>query len=83
MELVRRLAAAERVCVMFGWAPAQDYSSDRVAALTELWMQWARIPGVDLSRTAHPELAAAEKPLAEQRRATRDAILRKLRGESA
>lgn len=77
-ELEQRLAVAEDVCLMFGWSAAPDYTRDRSAAAVELWMRWARLPGVSTNPVHHPELVGAEASLAAQRRATRDDVLTKL-----
>jgi len=82
VELEQRLAVAEDVCLMHGWSAVPDYASDRSCAATELWMRWARLPGVSTDPQDHPELVGAEASLAAQRRATREATLRKLRDES-
>jgi hypothetical protein len=68
-ELEQRLAAAEDVCLMVGWTP--DTGSDRSCAATELWMRWARLPGVSTHPRDHPELVGSEASLAARRRATR------------
>jgi hypothetical protein len=38
-ELRARLAAAERVCVLFGWTCAAG-NSDRDKAVTQAWQEW-------------------------------------------
>jgi len=82
VELEQRLAVAEDVCLMFGWSPIGDVSSDRNCAATELWQRWARLPGVSIDRQDHPELVGAEASLVARRRATRETVLRKLAGDS-
>jgi hypothetical protein len=77
-ELQQRLAAAEDVCLMAGWTAGTDWASDRSCATTELWMRWARLPGVSTDPQDHPELVGAEASLAAQRRATRDAARSKI-----
>jgi hypothetical protein len=44
-ELLRRLAAAEQVCVLYGWTGIRD-DSDRTKATTQAWMQWQSQYGV-------------------------------------
>lgn len=44
-ELLRRLAAAEQVCVLYGWTAASD-DTDRDKATTQAWMQWQSKYGV-------------------------------------
>lgn len=83
IELEQRLATAEDVCLMHGWTAGTDWASDRSCAATELWMRWARLPGVSTDPQDHPELVGAEASLAAQRRATREAALSKIFGESA
>jgi hypothetical protein len=77
-----RLAAAEAVCVMYGWsaAPPAQGGSDREIATLELWMRWAKVVGSEfLTPKAHPELnAAAVKRLVEARRDTVQRIKAKI-----
>lgn len=88
-ELEQRLAAAEDVCVMYGWIGIDitPRDSDRECALNQLWQRWRLVAGPEsTSVDAHPELAGSEHALAEQYRkhsAEQHAKLERfLRGES-
>jgi hypothetical protein len=79
-ELERRLAAAERFCVVFGWtAAARD--SDRDRAAHELWADWVRVSGHPLSPRANPDLDAMVPTLAAMREATISATLQRIHDE--
>jgi hypothetical protein len=55
-DLEKRLAAAEAVCVMFGWSPARS-QTDREKAAYTLWRRWVEIVGSgSLSPERHPDL---------------------------
>jgi len=72
-----RLAAAERVCVMFGWLGIDD--SERGKAAHELWCDWLEISGVSTDPADHPDLSDERiRELAARRDATRDQTLRRL-----
>jgi hypothetical protein len=74
-EIEQRLQAAEDVCVAFGWCGTRD-DTDREQAAEELWHRWARLVGSDFTGpAAHPELAASEQALAEERRTSHRQLL--------
>jgi hypothetical protein len=56
-EIRKRLEAAERVCVLYGWTGVTE-ESERSKALHELWSEWVKMvsPGFT-SRAAHPDLS--------------------------
>ena len=77
-ELRERLAAAERVCLMYGWTGSVD-DSDRDKAAHELWLQWCETPASAWTLQTTPDLSdeyIAE--LARKRDATRAATLARL-----
>jgi hypothetical protein len=78
-----RLAAAETVCVLFGWTSAHD-DTDREKALTMLWRRWSNLVGnAFTSPGAHPELSdEVIASLARERDAIRERTLAKLRYRS-
>lgn len=79
--LRRRLAAAEQVCVLYGWCgaaggPAPD--SDVQAATMQAWMDWTRIaPRLPASADWAPQI----QDLANRRRAVAGITRQKIRGE--
>lgn len=72
-ELLARLEAAERVCLMVGWSAA-DTVTDRGKAKHELWAEWLAIyesQGGSPSPKAHPDLSDERiRDLAARRDAT-------------
>lgn len=77
----RRLALAERVCVLYGWSAAgSSTGTDRELASLQAWMEWADHVGPKFTGpTSHPDLTDAEiHRLAELRRAIRRDTLRGL-----
>jgi hypothetical protein len=82
-DLQRRLEAAERVCVLYGWTGGGS-GSDREKALHELWSDWVDVSGVSLSQTDHPDLSDERiAELAQRRDATRAATLERMRARDA
>ena len=78
-EIKRRLAAAEDVCLMFGWTAARGYT-DRDKAASELWMRWADLVGDGFTDPdGHEDLD--EVALAAARDAKRDQTLARIREE--
>lgn len=76
--LLARLAAAEAVCVLFGWSGAPP-QSETEKALHQAWSMWAEInPGV--SEVANnPDLNEAIPWLAAVRDETRDRTLERIK----
>lgn len=82
-ELKRRCAAAESVCILFGWAPAL-ITGERGAALTQAWQQWAGTVEDSFTTPARQwRIRNVVGYLAAQRQAIRAATLERLRGEVA
>jgi hypothetical protein len=79
---MRRLHAAEQVCLMFGWTGSPG-NSDRDKALFQLWREWVDLSGVSLDPAEHPELSDERiTELAGKRDQIRTGVLAKLRGET-
>lgn len=73
-DLRRRLAAAERVCILFGKTAARG-ETDRDKALTQAWLEWSRE-----WRAAAPEVTDSEiLELAARRDVIRNNTLARLR----
>lgn len=75
-ELLRRLAAAERVCVLVGITGSAGVS-DRDKAKTQAWMEWNRAYGHLAPRVADDEVLT----LAARRDVIRDNTLLRLKRE--
>lgn len=81
--LRRRLAVAERVCVLFGWTAVHD-ASDRDKALHELWSEWDDLPDTDSSPAGNPDLTdELISQLARKRDETRARTLARIREEGS
>lgn len=76
-KLRRRLAVAEQVCVLFGWAPGVA-ASDEGKATEQAWQDWEREYG---QPGASQEWRALIQHLALRRDETRRQTLERLRGE--
>lgn len=82
-ELKRRCAAAESVCVLFGWA-ATPITGERSEALTQAWQQWTDLVEDSFTTSSRQwRIRNVIGYLATQRRAIRAATLERLRGEVA
>lgn len=79
--LRERLAAAEAVCLLFGWSPSHA-TTDREKAAYMLWCHWAdRVGNEFTAPSSHPELSKdVIRTLARARDAIRDKTLSKIRG---
>ena len=75
-QLEVRLAAAERVCVVFGWTAATNTEASK--ACHELWREWLRISGVPTGPRHNTELHDMVPVLAAMRDAQRAETLRRL-----
>jgi hypothetical protein len=54
-ELIKRLEAAERVCILYGYTESR-YKTDREKAIYEWWLDWSEIVGMEfIDLTRHPE----------------------------
>lgn len=79
--LLERLAAAERVCLMFGWTGSTG-TSDHDKALHELWSDWVNLSGVSQLPRDHPELGDDRiAELARQRDEKRSRALARIYGD--
>lgn len=59
-ELIERLEAAEKACLMYGWSPMREHTSDASKATYRMWLKWMEIVGADfLLPDLHPELGNA------------------------
>lgn len=78
-DLELRLAAAEQVCVLYGWTGSND-RSERGDAVTQAWMDWVHSYGHEMERAAvkDPAWDARIKDLARRRREIRDATIARL-----
>lgn len=82
-ELKRRCAAAESVCVLFGWTPSPS-AGERGEALTQAWRQWTDLVEDSFTTPGRQwRIRNVIGHLAAQRRAIRAATLGRLRGEVA
>lgn len=73
-----RLAAAEQVCMLYGWTGARR-ESDQDKALHEVWSDWVDLSGVSLLPEDHPELSDERiAELARKRDATRARVLARI-----
>jgi hypothetical protein len=78
--LKTRLAAAEQVCVLFGWSPSTSgrNASDAENAATQAWMDWTRTYPDGMPESQSPEWAQRIEDLAARRYSTREATLQRL-----
>jgi hypothetical protein len=83
-QLMKRLEAAERVCVLFGWTAASS-GTDLDKALHELWAEWVAVAGTAFAGpSAHPELSGERiAELARRRDLTRQRTLDAIRAGEA
>lgn len=82
-DLIRRLAAAEKVCLTYAWSPIRSETVTEKAT-AELWLLWSQLVGSEfLKRQAHPELSeAALAELAREREERRAAFVQSVFGQA-
>jgi hypothetical protein len=76
-ELLRRLEAAEQVCVLYGWIGSAD-DSPHDKACTQAWLDWHHAYGIDSST---PAWRSRIRELSAERDRVRTATLARIRGE--
>jgi len=78
----KRSAAAEQVCVLFGWT-ANTIVGERSDAALQAWMDWVNLPGVNMPSARDPEWDQRITELAARRRQIRAETLARIRGEAS
>ena len=85
-QLIERLNAAEDVCLMFAWSPAQSgpNATDTENAAHELWSKWVQLPGTSADPGDHPEWSKQDiAELARRREQIRAETIARLRLRSS